>query len=107
MENLDQETFAARRATRTRQEDTKVQNMDPEEESAHRSRHVALERTRFHHLSIQQQQRTRTYCTQQEACRVAAMNEAIRYIYNDQKSMNQLNHHNRRGPQILDDDNVS
>ena len=35
------------------------------------------------------------------------MNEARRSRYNDQKALNQLNHHNSRGPEILDDGDVS
>ena len=34
------------------------------------------------------------------------MNEARRSRYNDQRYMNQLNHHNSRGPEILDYDDV-
>ena len=34
------------------------------------------------------------------------MPEARRSIYNAQKSMNQLNRRNSRGPEILDDDDV-
>ena len=76
----------------------KVQNMDPEDESAHRLRHAILERTRLRSLSIQQKRRTRAHCTQKQACCVAAINEAIRSRYNDQNFMNQLNHRNSRGP---------
>ena len=42
---MDQENFTAFQETRTSQEDTSVQNMDPEEEYAHRLQHAALERT--------------------------------------------------------------
>ena len=35
------------------------------------------------------------------------MNEYRRYIYNDQKYMNQINHRNIQVPEILDDDDVS
>ena len=55
--------------------------MSPGEESSHRLRHAALERTRLHDLSIQQQRRTRAHHTQQGAYRVTAMNEATRCIY--------------------------
>ena len=106
MQIMDPETFTAFQAARTSQEDTSVQNMDPEEESPHRSQHAALEQTILHHLSIQQQHRTRAHHTQQEAFCVAAMNEAIRFRYNDNKFTNQLNHRNIRGPEILDDDDV-
>ena len=103
---MDQENFTAFQETRTSQEDTSVQNMDPEEEYAHRLQHAALERTILHHLSIQQQQRTREHHTQQEAFLVAAMDEAKRSRYNYQKVTNQLNHRNSRGPDILDDDDI-
>ena len=103
---MDPETSAAHKKTRTSQEDMRVQNMDPEEEYDHWSRHAALERTISHNLSIQQQRRTRDQHTQQEACRVVAMNESRRSIYNDQKSTNQLNKRNSRGPEIFDNYDV-
>ena len=69
--------------------------------------HNTLGRTILHHLSIQQKQRTKAHCTKQESCRVAAINEARRSRYNDQKGMNQLNIRNIQIPEILDDGDVS
>ena len=80
--------------------------MDPEEEYAHRLQHAELNRTRLRNLSIQKQRRTRVNCTQQEACCVAAMNDVRKFRYIDQEAMNQINLHNREGPEILDNDNV-
>ena len=106
VKNMHPETSASHKKTRTSQEDMRVQNMDPEEEYDHWSRHAALERTISHNLSIQQQLRTRDQHTQQESCRVVAMNEARRSIYNDQKSTDQLNHRKCWGPEILVEDDV-
>ena len=49
---MDPENFAAHQTTRTTQEYTRVKNMNPEYESAHRLRHAALEKTRLRDLSI-------------------------------------------------------
>ena len=65
-----------------------------------------MERTILYNLSIQEHQLTTAHRTQQEACHVADMNEAIRSRYNYQKYMNQLNRRNIRGPILLDDDDV-
>ena len=61
---MDSDISTAHQTTSTIQEDTRMKNMDPEEESAHRSRHASLEWTRLHHLSIQKQRRTRAHPTQ-------------------------------------------
>ena len=63
VEHMDPETFSAHQTTCTSQEDTIVQNMYPKEEYAHQSQHAELEWTRLHHLSIQQQWRTRAHRT--------------------------------------------
>ena len=94
VQNIDPETFTAHRAIHNIQEDSRVKNMDPEEKSTRQLQHDAQERTRLRKLIIQQQQQTRSHCTQQEACSVAATNEARRSRYNYQSLMIHINQHN-------------